>query len=123
MKWGLDFIEPIKLRRKFTRNKYILIATNYATKWVEVKTFQMNTSFMIVKFLYEYILTRFGCPFLIIDQGVHFVNDDIKHLINHFMLKHVNSTTYCPQGNGHAKSINKFIVNLVTKLVSENKIN
>jgi hypothetical protein len=67
MKWGLDFIEPIKLRRKFTRNKYILVATNYATKWVEVKTFQMNIAFMIVKFLYEYILTRFGCPFLIID--------------------------------------------------------
>lgn len=66
MKWGLDFIEPIKLRGRFTRNKYILITTNCATKWVEEKTFQMNTTFMIVKFLYEYILTRFGCPLILV---------------------------------------------------------
>jgi hypothetical protein len=66
MKWGLDFIEPIKLVRRFTHNKCILVATNYATKWVEAKTFQMNTTTMIVSFLYEYILTRFGCPLILV---------------------------------------------------------
>jgi hypothetical protein len=39
----------------------------------------------------------FGCPLtIIIDQGVHFINDAIKYLIDHFMLKHVSSTTYYP---------------------------
>ncbi len=124
MKWELNFIEPIKLARRFTHRKYILMATNYATKWVEAKTFQMNTTIMIVKLLYEYILTRFGCPLILVTyQGVDFINDDIKHLIDHLVLKHGNSTTYYPQGNGHAKSTNKFIVNLVTKLINENKIN
>jgi hypothetical protein len=46
-------------------------------------------------FLYECILTRFGCPLtIIIDQGVHFIHDAIKYLIDHFLMKHVNSTTY-----------------------------
>jgi hypothetical protein len=37
------------------------------------------------------------------------------------MLKHVSSTTYYPQGNGQAESINKVIGKLLTKLVNEKR--
>jgi transposase InsO family protein len=58
---------------------------------------------------------------IIADQGAHFINDDIKYLTDHFLLKHVSSTTYYPQGNGHVESINKVLGTLLTKLVSENR--
>ncbi len=92
---------PVKSVRRYTRNKYIFVATNYATKWVEVIALRISTIVVTAIFLYECMLTKFGCPLtIIIDQGVHFINDAIKYLTNHFQLKHVGSTTYYPQGNG-----------------------
>jgi hypothetical protein len=81
MKWGLYFIGPIKPTKRLTRNKYILVSTNYATKWVEVKTLKTNIVIVTIRFLYEYILTKFGCLLTIVtNQGVHFIDDTIKHL-------------------------------------------
>jgi hypothetical protein len=37
-------------------------------------------------------------------------------------MKHVSSTTYCPQGNGQGKSTNKVLGTLLIKLVGENRI-
>ncbi len=83
-----------------------------------------NIIVVITKFLYECILTRFGCPLtIVIDQGVHFINDAIKYLTNHFLMKHVSFTTYYPHGNERIESINKVLGTLLTKLVSENKTN
>jgi hypothetical protein len=66
MKSRLDFVGPIKLARRYTWNKYILVAIDYATKWVEIRTLKTNTTIVTTKFLYECILTRFGCPLTIV---------------------------------------------------------
>jgi hypothetical protein len=64
MKCELDFVGSIKPTRRYTRNTYIIVTTNYATKWVEVKTLKTNIVVIITIFLYECILTRFGCPLI-----------------------------------------------------------
>jgi hypothetical protein len=56
----LDFIEPIKLASGMSGNQYILVATNYVTKWVETQAFHTNIVVIIAKFLSEHILMRFG---------------------------------------------------------------
>jgi hypothetical protein len=61
MKWGPDLIGPIKPTRKLIGNKYFLVTTNYATKWVEAKALRTNIAIVVAIFLYEYVLTRFEC--------------------------------------------------------------
>ncbi len=102
-------------------NWYILVATDYITKRVKARALCTNIAIVNAKFLYKYILTRFGCPLIIVtNQGTHFINDVITYLTNHFILKHTSSTIYYLQGNGQAKSTNKVFGALLIKLVNEN---
>ncbi len=95
--------------------------TDFATKWVEAKALQTNITNVTVKFLYDHILTQFGCPLtIVIDQGTHFMNDFIHYLIDHFIMRHTNSTIYYPLGNGQIEFTNNFFGTLFTKLVNEN---
>jgi len=81
MKWGFDFIGPIKPFERYMGNKYILVATDNITKWVETNALWTNMTMVIVCFFYEFILIHCGCPFMLVsDQGTHFINNTIEHL-------------------------------------------
>ncbi len=88
---------------------------------MEAQALCTNITIITAKFLYKHIPIIFGCPLTIMtDQGTHFINDVIKYFTDHFILKHISSTSYYPQGNGQAKFINKVFGTLLTKLVNEN---
>ena len=120
-KWGLDFVGPFKPPATRTGNKYILVATDYCTKWVEAKALQDNTIASPAKF-YENLWCRFGCPIeLVSDQGGHFVNRIIRELTSHYAVVHKKSTPYYPQANGLAESTNKTLQTILKKIVNENR--
>jgi hypothetical protein len=66
MKWGFDFMGLIKPTRRYIRNKYILVATNYVIKWVEVRALKTNIAIVTTNFLYECILIKFRFPLTIV---------------------------------------------------------
>ncbi|GKC69670.1 reverse transcriptase domain-containing protein [Tanacetum coccineum] len=64
--WGLDFIGPFPNSRG---NKYILLAGDYVSKWVEAQVLPTNDVRVVVKFL-RGLFARFGVPkALISDRG------------------------------------------------------
>nr|GEW39558.1 reverse transcriptase domain-containing protein [Tanacetum cinerariifolium] len=56
--WGIDFMGPFSSSRG---NKYILIAVDYLSKWVEAKALPTNDARVVCKFL-KYLFSRFGTP-------------------------------------------------------------
>nr|GEV43912.1 reverse transcriptase domain-containing protein [Tanacetum cinerariifolium] len=70
--WGIDFMGPFPSSRG---NKYILVAVNYLSKWVEAKALPTNDARVVCKFL-KSLFARFGSPRAIIsDRETHFCND------------------------------------------------
>jgi len=64
----------------YKRQIYIGGPMNYITKWVEAKVLRTKMTIVIIKFLYDGILTKFKCPFtLITNQEAHFINDTIHY--------------------------------------------
>nr|GFA93237.1 reverse transcriptase domain-containing protein [Tanacetum cinerariifolium] len=56
--WGIDFMDPFLSSRG---NKYILVAVDYLSKWVEAKALPTNDARVVCKFL-KIIFARFGTP-------------------------------------------------------------
>ncbi len=97
------------------------MAIDYITKWVEAKTLKDIIAQNIIKFIYENIITHFGClTHLVGDQNTHFINRTIEILTQEFMIAHHKSTTYYPQGNGQAKFTNNNLGKLLAKMVNAN---
>ncbi|GJW97705.1 reverse transcriptase domain-containing protein [Tanacetum coccineum] len=77
--WGIDFMGPFPSSRG---NKYILVAVDYLSKWVEAKALPTNDARVVVKFL-KSLFARFGTPRAIIsDRGTHFCNDKFAKVMS-----------------------------------------
>lgn len=98
MKWGLDFIRPINLPSSLG-HKWILIATNYFTKLIEVVVLKEANESLVLIF-YEDIIARFGIPKSIIsDNDLAFVGMRVTKWALKNNIFFSTSSNYYTQGN------------------------
>lgn len=116
-KWGIDFVGPVQPVTKHTRRRYILVATDYATKMVEADATRIDDATTIAKFLFESIITCYGCPLeLVSDRGTHFLNKVIENLTFLFQIKHRKTTSYNPKANGLTEKSNGLLCKILLKV-------
>jgi len=105
-KWGIDFIGPIN-PASARKKRYIILAIDYATKWVEARALRRNDVLTAASFLFEEIMMRFGHPLeLVSNRGTHFLSDVIENITSTYQIKHRKTTLYNPKANGLTKRAN-----------------
>nr|GEZ86974.1 reverse transcriptase domain-containing protein [Tanacetum cinerariifolium] len=115
--WGIGFMGPFPSSKG---NKYILVAVDYLSKWVEAKALPTNDARVVVKFL-KSLFSRFGTPKAIIsDRGTHFCNDQFSRVMAEYGVTHRLSTAYHPQTSGQVEVTNRGLKRILKRTVGEN---
>jgi len=116
-KWAIDFVGPINPIAKKYGARYIITTIEYLTRWAEAQAVKDCSAGTITKFIFEHIITRFGCPGILMgDQGTHFLNKTIEALVEEFQVHHQKSTPYHPQENGTVEPFRKILEHALTKV-------
>ena len=104
---------PVTRQRKF-----LLVAVDYFTKWVEAEPLAQITKAKVENFVRNHIIFRFGIPKVIItDNGRQFDNAKFKEFCALFHIGHKLTSVAHPQSNGEAEVTNRTILHgLKTRL-------
>ena len=102
--------------------KYLLVGTDYFTKWVEAEPLANIKDVDAKRFVWKNIVTRFGVPrVLISDNDLQFDSKIFRSYYGELGITNRYSTPAYPQGNGQAEAVNKVIVNGIKKKLDDAK--
>ena len=113
--WGIDMIGPINPKAS-NGHRFILVAIDYFTKWIEANSYANVTAKNVAKFIKRDIIARYGTPQAVItDNGSNLNNKVVDDLLDRFKIRHLNSSPYRPQMNGAVEAANKNIKKILAK--------
>jgi len=98
--WAIDLIGQIYLPSS-KGHKFILVATDYFTKWVEAIPLKKVTLTIMINLVKEHIVYQFGIPRTITtDQGTMFTSGEFDEFAIGMGIKVLNCSPYYAQSNG-----------------------
>ncbi|RVW62879.1 Gag-Pol polyprotein [Vitis vinifera] len=118
--WGMDVVGP--LRTAPAQKKFLLVATDYFSKWVEAEAYASIKDKDVTKFVWKNIICRFGIPQTIIaDNGPQFDSIAFRNFYSELNIRNSYSTSRYPQSNGQAEATNKTLIIALKKRLEQAK--
>ncbi|XP_069111463.1 uncharacterized protein [Argopecten irradians] len=114
---GMDLVGPLRLTER--GNRYVIVLTDYLTKWPEVKAIPSKDANEIADFVIETVC-RHGTPEVILtDNGREFCNMVNDTLCSKLGIEHRLTTPYHPQTNGLTERYNQTLCCAISKYVND----
>ena len=114
--WGIDIIGEIRLKAS-NGHRYIIVAIDYFSKWVEVKSYATIGSKQMARFIKKNIICKYGLPrHVISDNGIQF-RAETAALLKEYKIEHHRSSLYWPQSNGIIEAANKNVKRILSKML------
>jgi hypothetical protein len=115
-RWGLDLLGPLSPAQG--NLKYVVVAVEYFSKWVEAKPLATITSVTVQKFFWQNIVCRFGVPKAItVDNGTQFDAEAFKELCEQIGTKIHFALVRHPESNGLVERANDILMTGIMKLI------
>ena len=119
---AMDIMGP--LPKTGRGNKYILVVSDYFTKWPEAFPLPDQSATTVARVLINEIFSRFGMPYILhSDQGTNFDSTVIKEICIILEIKKTRTTAYHPQCDGAVERFNRTLQDLISLNVHNAKDN
>ncbi|GJV10991.1 reverse transcriptase domain-containing protein [Tanacetum coccineum] len=120
-KWGIDISGPFLEGQG--KVKFLIVAIDYFTKWIEAKPVATITGNQVKKFVWDNIVCRFGLPGEIIsDNGKQF-RDNTFDWCKKLNIKQRFASVKHPQTNGQVERANRSLGEGIKTRLGENNRN
>ncbi|XP_059671149.1 uncharacterized protein LOC132316693 [Cornus florida] len=117
--WALDFIGKIT-PPSTDDHTYIVVATDYFTKWVEAIPLKSCVQSTVMDFIEKHIIHRFRIPKTITtDRSFSFLGSMVQDLSDIYNIQFTSFTLYFAQANGQAEASNKVIIGIIEKMIEK----
>jgi hypothetical protein len=115
-KMGFRFVGPLPPSQG--NLKYVVVAVEYFSKWIEAKPLATITSATIQKFFWQNIVCRFGVPKAItVDNGTQFEAKAFKDFCDRIGTKIHFASVRHSESNGLVERVNVIIMTGIMKLI------
>lgn len=112
---ALDILGPLPVTDY--GNRYILVVSDYFTKWVEAFPMPDQEASTVAELLVKEVVCRFGVPLIIhSDQGRNFESAVFTEVCELLGMQKTRTTAYHPQSDGMVERFNRTLVEPAIKI-------